>query len=67
MYQCILENRKLMFYEDNNLFKKLMEDDEDYQKSKKDIAKFNKENPELAQTFFDSDESTSYTCLDKEN
>jgi hypothetical protein len=56
-----------MFYEDNNLFKKLMEDDEDYQNSKKDIAKFNKENPKLAQTFFDSDESTSYTCLDEEN
>lgn len=51
-------------FENNDLFKKLMQGDEQYQKSKKEIAEFNKKNPELAQAFYDSDESTSYTCSD---
>lgn len=55
-----------MQFEDNDLFKKLMQDDEQYQKSQKEFAKFAKENPELAQAFFKSDESTSFICSDED-
>ena len=65
MYLC-QQVIDIFMFENNDLFKKLMQGDEQYQKSKKEIAEFNKKNPELAQAFYDSDESTSYTCSDDE-
>lgn len=68
MYQCqsVISLGVYMLFENNDLFKNLMQDDEQYQKSQKEFAKFAKENPELAQAFSKSDESTSFICFDED-
>lgn len=53
-----------MLFKNNDLFKSLIEEDDQYKKAKTEIAKFNIENPELAQAFYDSDSDTTFISSD---
>lgn len=56
----------MMFYDDKNLFKQLIQNDESYKKSQKELAQYLLENPEMAQILQESDERTTFICPDEE-